>query len=78
MTSEREPPPLHARPVFRLVTASLGALLLVVAIVGIAIQETIGWPAALVSLVLAVLGIDAIVGAARGTEALVTRLGPFP
>jgi heme A synthase len=70
--------PEEARPFHRILTGSLGVLLLVAAIVGIAIQDSIEWRAALVALLLAGLGMDAVVGAIRGRKALVTRLGPLP
>lgn len=63
----------------RMITGAFGVLLVVLAVVTVrSVEPEIRWRGAAVAVVLAVLGLDAIIAALRGRTALVSRIGPLP
>lgn len=63
----------------RIVTAVFGVFLMVLAIaILLSADEPMGVGAFVVSLVMALLGVDACVSAARNKPSLVERIGPLP
>lgn len=71
--------PMATRSVHRLVTGAFGILLVVVAVlVASNSHATHRVGALIVAVVLAALGIDAMVAAIRARRAWVSRIGPLP
>jgi uncharacterized membrane protein YqjE len=63
----------------RVITGGFGALLVVLAVLTVILVEpALRWRAVAVALVLAFLGVDAIVASVRGRTAIVSRIGPLP
>ena len=61
----------------RIVTAGIGALFVVLAVLIVCLSGN-GWPAWLAALVVGGLGVDALVSALRKRRCLLARLGPLP
>ena len=63
----------------RVITGAFGVLLVVVAVVTVAVAEPGShWGARALALALGLLGLDAIVASVRGTNSIVSRIGPLP
>lgn len=62
---------------YRLVTAAFGLLFALLAIAIIVLSDRTAGPL-LASLVIGILGIDALVSAFRGKPSLLSRIGPLP
>lgn len=63
----------------RVVTGAFGALLIVLAVLTlVSVEPELTWPGAAVALVLAILGVDAVIAAVRGRTSIVSRIGPLP
>lgn len=73
------PHDLHSSRTHRRVTAAFGIFLMAVALLIVAVSEPSNrLPGLLVALVLAALGVDALLSALRGRRSLVSRIGPLP
>lgn len=63
----------------RIVTACMGALFAALAIaIIVVVDRPIGLGALVAAMVIGLLGIDALISAARGKRSLLSRIGPLP
>jgi len=63
----------------RVVTGAFGTLLIVLAVATVvSVEPELRWAGAAVAVVLAILGVEAVIAAVRGRASIVSRIGPLP